>query len=65
MAGDRVTWKRIDLATDYPIGEFKLVYTAVPEGTGTPITIEALDFVVEVAMATTAWGDSEFWCMTI
>lgn len=59
VIGDRWMWKRTDLATDYPIADYSLTYTARREGSGsTTFSITASEsgttYTVEVASATTA-----------
>ena len=59
VAGDRITWKRTDLGTDYPPALYALSYEARLEGTGTTkISISASedgsDYLVEVSQTTSA-----------
>ena len=57
--GDRWTWKREDLGTDYPPASYALSYEARLEGAGsTSFSINASesgdDYIIEIASATTA-----------
>lgn len=59
VVGDRWTWKRTDLGTDYPTGSYALRYVMRLFGTGsTEIAIDATEsgghYYVEVAAVTTA-----------
>ena len=58
VVGDRWTWKRTDLGSDYPPASYALTYSARLEGSGTTeISITASesgsDYIVEVASSTT------------
>lgn len=59
IAGDRVTWKRTDLGSDYPPASYSLSYKARLENSGTTVlSITASesgdDYIVEVGATTTA-----------
>lgn len=59
IIGDRWLWKRADLASDYPVADYALSYTADKQGAGsTSFSITATEsggeYLVEVASATTA-----------
>lgn len=57
VIGDRWTWKRPDLAIDYPSSDYTVSYTADKQGAGTTtfsITATGTEHTVEVASATTA-----------
>lgn len=55
VAGDRSTWKRDDLLTDYPSSDYSLSYSARLEASGaTSISIDAdSSYVVELPSTTT------------
>jgi len=52
--GDRWAWQRSDLAAIYPAADYALSYVAWRIGGTEKIAIDATDFVVEVAIVTTA-----------
>ena len=59
VAGDRVSWKRTDLGTDYSPSSYALTYSArLESGGSTEISITAsesgLDYIVEVGASTSA-----------
>ncbi len=58
-AGDRTTWKRTDLGTDYPPASYSLTYSARLENSGVnEISITASesgdDYIIEVGQSTSA-----------